>query len=530
LTTARLPRLRHASRPHHHTPLHQLTPSTIGPLLTRRPPSAAAAAALVFLAGTAAALYYSHVGLALSHYDARAHLVVSRRIFDSIVPGWQQIGAVWLPLPHLLDMLPVQIDFFYRTGAFAIAISVASMAATAWALARLMLRTTGSTAGGLTAAALFVANPNLLYLQSTPMTEPLLFATTMLAIMAVAEWVDGDAPAWPHAAGAALTAACMTRYEAWPVTAAIVGLAGLVLLRLGLPLTRTISACARLTLYPAIAIVLFILNSRWTTGHWFVISGFFIAENEAKGLVSLAWEQVKLGTYRLSGAVLIWPAYVSAALALIAFVRSKQTAALVLVLAFVASAALPLYAYYNGHPLRVRYSMPLVFAACALCGVGVGLLPRRVRALAGVALVATILYNGSPLDARAPMVLEAQRDNANRAGRMAVTDYLVKHFDVDGPNVIMASMGSLAHYIHDLSAHGFKVRNFLHEGNGDLWVYAVEQGPHGFAEWILVEEKAEDGDALFHRAQELPQFYRGFERVAEGGGVALYRATPEAHR
>jgi hypothetical protein len=88
----------------------------------------------------------------------------------------------------------------------------------------------------------------------------------------------------------------------------------------------------------------------------------------------------------------------------------------------------------------------------------------------------------------------------------------------------MMSMGSLAHYMHDLSAQGFYVRNFLHEGNGELWVQAIEQGPHGFAGWIAVEEKAEGGDALFQRAQKLPQFFSGFERVAEGGGVALYRA------
>jgi len=174
--------------------------------------------------------------------------------------------------------------------------------------------------------------------------------------------------------------------------------------------------------------------------------------------------------------------------------------------------------------------MPLVFASCTLCGVGVGLLPRRIRAAVAVALVAAILYNASPIDARAPMVLEAQRDNVNRAGRMVVTAYLVRHYDWSGNSVVMASMGSLAHYIQDLSAYGFRIRNFLHEGNGDLWVFAVEQGPHGFADWILVEEKAEGGDALFHRAQELPQFYQGFERVAEGGGVALYRATPETNR
>jgi len=59
---------------------------------------------------------------------ARAHLVVARRVFDSLTPGWQQVGAVWLPLPHLLNALPVQIDWLYRTGFSAIAISIASMA------------------------------------------------------------------------------------------------------------------------------------------------------------------------------------------------------------------------------------------------------------------------------------------------------------------------------------------------------------------------------------------------------------------
>ena len=57
--------------------------------------------------------------LVLSHYDAKAHLVVARRIIDNITPGWQQIGGVWLPLPHLLNVLPTQFDVLYRTGAFA---------------------------------------------------------------------------------------------------------------------------------------------------------------------------------------------------------------------------------------------------------------------------------------------------------------------------------------------------------------------------------------------------------------------------
>src|SRR4051794_17975467 len=129
------------------------------------------------------------MGLTLAHYDARAHLVVARRVFDSLTPGWQQVGAVWLPLPHLLNAVPVQIDWFYRTGDSAIAISVASMALAAWAISTLIQRATASRTGGRVAAALLMLNPDVLYLQSTPMTEPLLFGTTFLALALIGEWV-----------------------------------------------------------------------------------------------------------------------------------------------------------------------------------------------------------------------------------------------------------------------------------------------------------------------------------------------------
>src|SRR6188474_1137146 len=85
-------------------------------------------ALLAALAGLIAAVHYYRLGLTLSHYDARGHLVVARRIVDSITPGWQQIGAVWLPLPHLLNAIPVQLDLLYRSGASGVAISVLSSA------------------------------------------------------------------------------------------------------------------------------------------------------------------------------------------------------------------------------------------------------------------------------------------------------------------------------------------------------------------------------------------------------------------
>ena len=474
------------------------------------------------VAGSAAAVHYSRADLALSHYDARAHLVVARRILDSLSPGWQQIGAVWLPLPHVLNMVPVQVDAWYRSGASAMALSVLSMGVSAWALTRLVTRFTGSVIGAATGAALLMLNPNVLYLQSTPMTEPLLIATSMLAVYHTADWVARGAPLPPTAAGWSIVAACMTRYEAWPICAALVALAFLTLVRRGNGLAHAVRACTRLAAYPAIAVILFTLNSRWTTGTWFVPSGFFVPENvEALGNVRLAFQQVRLSAYQLSGTAWVWPAYAAATLIVLRFLTSRDQAPLALVLSLAAAAALPVYAYYHGHPLRVRYGLLFVVACAAIAGTGIGLLWKPFRLIAAILVVSWASAQSSPLDRGAPLVAESQRDAQNMRERAAVTEYLRAHWDGD---TVMMSMGSLAHYMHDLSQLNMDIRDFLQEGNEQLWVHAAARGPRGFVKWVAIEEQAEGGDALFHAARRDPRFLEGFDRVAEGGGVALYRA------
>jgi hypothetical protein len=90
----------------------------------------------------------------------------------------------------------------------------------------------------------------------------------------------------------------------------------------------------------------------------------------------------------------------------------------------------------------------------------------------------------------------------------------------------MASMGSLGHYMQELASNGFALRDFLHEGNGDIWLAALD-GPRPYVGWMLIEENAEGGDLLAHAAREHPAFLDGFVRRCEGAGVALYRRGPE---
>jgi len=124
------------------------------------------------------------------------------------------------------------------------------------------------------------------------------------------------------------------------------------------------------------------------------------------------------------------------------------------------------------------------------------------------------------------MVVEAQWEQPNAPVRKRVTAYLRANYDGD---TIMASMGSLGHYMQEASRDGFAVRDFLHEGNGDLWLAALD-GPRPFVGWVLIEEKANGGDVLAAIARENPRFLDGFSRVSEGAGLALYRRTGPLHR
>lgn len=506
--------------------------------------TAIAAAAL----GLAAVWYYAALDLTLSHYDAKAHLVVARRIFDSLTPGWRQIGAVWLPLPHVLNALPVQVDAWYRDGTSGVAISVASFVMAAVMLVWLVQRTTGVLAAAVATAIVFVPQPDLLYLQATPMTEPLLLGLTIAGVALLADWVlkGGTGARWP--AGLVLALACLTRYEAWPVTAAALLVALLALVgapgslgsglefasvgsglgdgRLGSGLgTRTWrnlpSAVARLVpiaLWPFGAFVGFLVLSKATVGEWLVTGGFYIPDNPAHGHPLIALQQVGWGVGRIAGWPAAWLGAAGALAALWMGLRHHERRTWWFAIALAGCAALPFYAFVSGHPFRIRYMVPLVAPAAACTGLLVAAVPRRLRWPLVLAVLALVAADRRPLGRTSPMVAEAQWDRANQAARRNVTACLVREWRGEP---ILVSMGALAHYMQELSHDGFVLRHFVHEGIGELWFEFIAR-PERHARFVLVEERAEGGDMFAQRAAEEPSYLAAYDRTCEGGGVALY--------
>ena len=497
-------------------------------------------AVVATLAGLAAWLVFTSHDLVLSHYDAKAHLVVARRVIDSLTPGWHQLGAVWLPLPHLINLLPVQADVLYRTGAFAAWISVACLGITGWAATRLVMAVTGSRTGALVCGALLVLNPNLLYLHATPMTEPLAIAASFVVVLWMYEWVTStDVATRGGKLGWALATAAWTRYEVWLVIGAGIAASAYTLWRRGIAPPVVATLTARLAVWPSAAVLLFLVYSRMTTGAWFVAGGFYEVDPYYHGLGWRAVVAVWWGTHQLSGYVIETVAVGTSFVLLSHAVRRGGSAAVVaarnppyapssaawaLPVSLAAAAALPAYAFFEGHPYRVRYMASLAAACAVFGGIAVGLAARRgpgmfAPALA-ILLVGSSLLESPTWDLEEPLIAEAQWDTPRSLERRRVTSCLAEGY---GGERVFASMASLAHYMQELSHQGFDIADFVHEGNGPLWLDGLEQGAAREAGWMLTEEQSEGGDVVAQRIRQDPDFARGMSRVCEGGGVALYR-------
>ncbi len=144
---------------------------------------------------TVSILYFSlylNNGLGLSYNDARSHLDIGRRVVEGLKPGLAQLGSVWLPLNHLLMVPFIWNDWMWHTGLAGALQSMLGFVVTGLVI-YLFLRQLGiGLFGRLTGVLVFAANINVLYLQSTAMTELPLITTMTIGVYELYLWHKND--------------------------------------------------------------------------------------------------------------------------------------------------------------------------------------------------------------------------------------------------------------------------------------------------------------------------------------------------
>ncbi|MBH1980044.1 glycosyltransferase family 39 protein [Candidatus Saccharibacteria bacterium] len=179
-------------------------------------------------------IYFAQKGLTLSYKDAISHLQITGRVLTAEpkdAPA--QFGGVWLPLQHILMLPFAWITPLYFNGFAGSLISMISYVVLCVYMYKIVLGLSDKQIPAIVAVVIVALNPNILYMQSTPMTELLLFATIAALVFHTQQWIQTNS--YPHlfAAGLAAALGCLTRYEAWVLTFVFAVIVTIVALRRG---------------------------------------------------------------------------------------------------------------------------------------------------------------------------------------------------------------------------------------------------------------------------------------------------------
>ncbi len=177
-----------------------------------------AAAFLILIAFSAISFWYvfsQHAGDLDG--DGWSHVKRARMLTDSLVPGYPQIGAIWLPLLHVLAAPLAMNNTLWKTGAACSLISMASFVVAGIGLFLLLRLMFERRSVVWPAFSIFVLNPSVLYYQCTPMQELLSMALLVLNVLFLARWQSAAAESRKYLwlAGFMNALAALNRYDGW---------------------------------------------------------------------------------------------------------------------------------------------------------------------------------------------------------------------------------------------------------------------------------------------------------------------------
>ena len=179
--------------------------------------------ALTILSGYSFLLFFTN-GSHLLYADAISRLDIARKVVDNITPGLAQLGNVWLPLPQILMLPFIWNSYLWQSG---IAGSIMSMSAFiigglyVFKASRLV---TNSIIAALLSLSVYALNINILYLQTTAMSESLFLCTFAASLYYFVAFFKTNNKYQLIPAAISVSAMTLVRYEALAILLASIPL------------------------------------------------------------------------------------------------------------------------------------------------------------------------------------------------------------------------------------------------------------------------------------------------------------------
>jgi hypothetical protein len=509
---------------------------------------------LAVVVSTLATAYFFRTGKVLLYGDAVAHINIARRIVDNLTPGPFQLGTVWLPLPHLLMLPFVWSDKLWVSGLAGTLPSMAAYVISTIGVFRLLRLLTARTAAWL-GTLLFACNPNLLYMQSTAMTEVIYLAGMIWAIFYLCDFdlrlrdnIPGAGASLQKAA-LALCACILTRYDGWFLT----GICAVAVLMRVVSLERAKRATLLSPAFKAAAACI-LLAGFWLAWNYGIFGNpleFAIGPYSAKAIAARTTPKgdppypgqdhpstaalyfTKAAKLQLSEGSLEKPMFFVAVFGFLFTLFEKRRrfalllwAPLIFYSLSIAYGAVPIFlpqwwpfSYYNA-----RYGMQLLPALVVFIALASHYLRRvhlarwYVHVVTAVFAIASIAAYGSVLRARPICLREAE---VNSTSRVAMEKQLADQLSLRGPNdTILMFTGE---YSGAVQRAGIHFSDVINEGNFGIWQQSLSDP--GRAASIVV---ATEGDAVDDAIQKHPEGLQQLVVLHTQGKrpVTIYRTLP----
>lgn len=449
-------------------------------------------------------IFYYQNGLGLAYNDARSHLDIGRRVVEGLNPGVAQLGSVWLPLTHILMALTIWNDFMWHSGLAGAVLSMIAFVGTG-VLIFLFLKELGvGIFSRIFGVIIFAANINILYLQSTAMTELVLIGTMTAGSYYILRWAKTDKLNYLIYAAFWVMLSTLVRYDGWFLlffSAAFVFFRTFKIKGYKTAEGMIILFCT----LGGLGIALWLLWNQliFNNALYFIFGPYsaYIQQRQldAAGILFTKHNwflSAKIYSYALfynSGAFTVILGFTGAAIIIFdkIFSRSVRIATLILM----APLAFNITALYFGHSVlfiqglsgntwfNVRYGIMMAPSFAIFIGYIAHRAVKMRLVLAGF-LFFLIFFSFANSDA---VAIDDALVGSSQKNVTEVSGWLNQNAK-DERGFILISAAS-----HDsiIFSSGLPMKKFIHEGAGDYYAAALDN-PDRWARWIIMRTNSDD--------------------------------------
>lgn len=473
---------------------------------------------VAFLSVSSFLNYYTS-GTSLAYNDARSHLDIGRRVVEGLKPGLAQLGSVWLPLPHLLMVPTIWSNFMWHSGLSGAIQSMGSYMFVSIVIFLFLRQLKVDIVPSIIGVLVFATNPNILYLQSTAMTELLLVMTMTVGVYEMMLWYKNEELLSLMKASFWIMLSTLIRYDGWFLLLSSTALLGLYVWRKygfktaqGMVIFFSVLAGFGVFLWFLWNLLIFKdplyfafgpysahaqqaqfeeLGRLKTKGNLlYSLQIYFFAMVYNMGFFSIF--------FAFAGGILFW------------FDKKIPGGVRVAALALLAPFFFNILALFFGHSIisiagmsagtwfNVRYGIMMLPAVAIL----IGYLVHRLRPLRYVIIGLIIFISLISIINNDIVTLEDGVYGGSGVDVSRASSWLRKNaYDETGYILISAAS-------HDsiIFSSGLPMSRFIHEGTGKYWDYA-RKNPQIWARWIVM--KGDDKtDKMFNTLKQTGQLYK----------------------